>query len=447
MRKILSIAILTFRESVRTRLVAALAAVVALAVIGLPMLLKGDGTPVGIARMTLLYPLGAAFAFLAVAAPWTAAASLASDIKERTLQLIRVKPVRMWQLWLGKWLGLLLLNALILAGAFAALHVRLWATGARATDDIRIAKRHIQPVLPPLERQIAEMMAKVAAASKEGLSPREQRELRATLRRRLPYASASLQSGDEWKWIFKPPRLPKEGETIWLRLGLHSDALAQKQPVARVSIGAEDAKLGQSVPYDISDFSAREQEIVLAAPATGDSQQLNLIIKNIGERDAPQLLVQPRQGLFLLLRAGSLEANMVRAYAVLLSLLALLLALGLTAGAFFSLPVAVFATTCLIISVLTSAYVMSDPDILDPEALAALPFLQRVQFLASATVTRTLAAASSPALTPAPLSRLSSSEWISSGEILHALVGNALALPALLALLSSLHLARKELPE
>ena len=447
MRKILSIAILTFRESMRTRLVAALAAVVALAVIGLPLLLKGDGTPAGIARMTLLYPLGAAFAFLAVAAPWTAAASLASDIKGRTLQLLRVKPVSMWQLWLGKWLGLLFLNALLLAAALVAIHLRLVATGARASDDIRIAKRHIQPVLPPLERQIADMMANVAAASKEGLSPQEKRELRATLRRRLPYANASLRSGEEWNWVFKPSRLPAEGEAIWLRLGLHSDVLAQKQPVARLSLSAGKVASELTAPYDISDFTSRKQEIALTAPAPGDAKELTLTIRNVGDKDAPQLLVQPRQGLFLLIRAGSLEANMVRAFVILLSLLALLLALGLTAGSVFSLPVAVFTTTCLIVSVLASAYVMSDPDILDPEVLATSALLPRIQFLASATMTKTLAAASAPALTPSPLSHLSSSEWISSREILLALAGNAIALPALLALLASLYLARKELPE
>ena len=102
MRKILSIAILTFRDSMRAKLVAALALVVAVIVVGMPLLLKGDGTPAGVARMTLLYPLGAAFAFLAVVAPWIAAFSLASAVKGRTLPLVRVKPVRMWQLLCGK---------------------------------------------------------------------------------------------------------------------------------------------------------------------------------------------------------------------------------------------------------------------------------------------------------------------------------------------------------
>ncbi len=447
MRKILSIGLLTFRESVRTRLVAALAAVVALIIVGMPFILEGDGTPVGIARMTLLYPLGTAFAFLAVTAPWTAAAALASDVRGKTLQLVRVKPVRMWQLWLGKWLGLLSLNALLLACAFLGVLVRLKATGALESDDIRIAKRRIAPELPSLESQIRMMEENVAATYENGMAPRERRELRASLRRRLPYASASLRSGEKWEWHFQPRRLPREGEQIWLRLALHSDALSQKQPVARIYIAGDKGSPGQLAPYDIYDFSAREHVISLTAPDTAGSSRLDLTIANLGDKDAPPLMVQPRQGLFLLLRAGRLEANMARAYAILLSILALLLAIGLAAGAFFSLPVAVFASSCLIVAVIASAYAVSDPDLLDPESLGAMPAIRRIQFRASALVTRTMAAASAPALRPAPLSSLSASEWIPLRELLGALAGNGIAIPIILALASSLHLSRKELSE
>ena len=447
MRRILSIAILTFRESVRSKLVLALAVVVAVIVVGMPFLLKGDGTPVGVARMTLLYPLGAAFAFLALAAPWTAAASLASDVKGRTLQLVRVKPVRMWQLWCGKWIGLLFLDAVLLAAAFVGVYARLAATGALWGDDMAIAKRHMQPVLPSLERQIAEVAANVAASHANGMTPRELRELRASLRRRLPYANASLGSGDTWHWFFEPERLPAEGETVWFRLGLHSDALSQKQPKATLMLRAEGAKEGSVLPGELTDFSSREIEFSLPAPAAHGTNRLELVIANTAEKDAPRLLIQPRKKLFLLLRAGRVEANIIRAYSVLLSILALLLAIGLAAGAFFTLPVAVFTTTCVIISVLSSAYAVSDPDILDPDSLAALPVAQRLQFHLSATVTRTLAAASAPALSPTPLTHLSMSEWLPEEELLISIAGNALILPAILAIVSSLHLARKELPE
>ncbi len=447
MTRIVSIAILTFRESVRTKLVLALAAVIALLVGGLPLLVKGDGTIVGVARMTLLYPLAAVFVFLAATAPWTAAAALASDVKGRTLQLVRVKPVRMWQLWVGKWLGLLFLNALLLAFAFAGVYIRLASTGALAADDIRLAKRHIPPILPSLEKQIDDMEANVAATYPEGMSAQERRELRATLRRQLPYASASLPPGGTWRWRFAPDRLPAAGERVWLRLKFQTDALSQKQPVARLLLQAEGADGSVTDTADITDFSARSFDIALPMPVLDGAQKLELVIRNMADKDAPSIIIQPRQGIFLLVPVGGLELNMLRAYVVLLSLLALLLALGLSFGAFFTLPVAVFATTCLIISVIASSYAMSDPDILDRDALASEPPLRRFQFRLSATVTQSIAAASAPALKPAPLAHISSSEWVPSDEILHALIGNGLVLPALLALISSLYLARKELPE
>ena len=90
---------------------------------------------------------------------------------------------------------------------------------------------------------------------------------------------------------------------------------------------------------------------------------------------------------------------------------------------------------------------MTDPDLLDPEGVSSLPILQQFQFKLAAGVTRTLATASAPALKPTPLQHLSSSEWLPAGEILQAVAGNALVLPAILAILSSFHLARKELSE
>ena len=242
--------------------------------------------------------------------------------------------------------------------------------------------------------------------------------------------------------------MPQEGEPVWLQFKFHTDALAPKHPVARIALGAEgDADHATRLPKDIADFSAREMVFAIQAPAPGSSHRLELVIENTADKDTPPLMVQPRQGLVLMLVAGRLELNMLRAYAELLSILALLLAAGLALGSFFSLPVSVFAAACLVMSVIASSYAVSDPDMLDADSLKGAPPLRWLQYHASVVVTRSIAAISAPALRPAPLAHLSSSEWVPLGEMLHALVGNGIALPLALALLSSLHLARKELPE
>ena len=39
------------------------------------------------------------------------------------MQMVAVKPIARWQVWLGKWLGILSLNAVLLALAGAAIFV------------------------------------------------------------------------------------------------------------------------------------------------------------------------------------------------------------------------------------------------------------------------------------------------------------------------------------
>ena len=123
--RIMSIAQLTFRETVRSRLLLSLAVALAFVTIGMPMILKGDGTPAGLAQMTLYYTLGTAFGILAVASLWIACSRISGDIRIRTMQLVRVKPVCAWQIWLGKWLGLLLLNAILLCGSCVVIGVHI----------------------------------------------------------------------------------------------------------------------------------------------------------------------------------------------------------------------------------------------------------------------------------------------------------------------------------
>lgn len=453
MRRIFSIASLTFRESTKSKLIIALAAVLVFIVVGLPTILKGDGTAIGIARMTLLYTIGVSFVFLSVTALWVSAASIASDVKNRTLQLVRVKPVRMWQLWIGKWLGIVFLNAILLAGVFAGVYARIAMSGVLKSEEICNAKKFYHPDLPSLESQIDEMVKNISAVEK--MTPHDVRQLRSQLRHQLPYATATLKRGTRWIWNFSPDRLPAQGEKLWLRFKFQTDSMAQEIPVANCILRYDDEK-SKGTAFSITDFSQREMDIAVEAPVKildpsdldkAVAQQLQLIVDNASREGASQIMLQPRQGLFLMQNAGRIEVNMLRAYVVLLSILALLLAVGLTAGAFFTMPVAIFATTCMILTVLTSNYVISDPDILDPDGLENVTPFQRFQFASSVMVTRTIAAASAPALRPSPLTQIADSKWVPDTELRDAVIGNLLVLPGCLAILTSFYLARKELPE
>ncbi len=83
--------------------------------VGLPVLIKDDGTARGFTQILLTYTLGAIAALLGLSTLWLACGTLARDIEECQMQVVAVKPIARWQIWLGKWLGIVSLNATLLA--------------------------------------------------------------------------------------------------------------------------------------------------------------------------------------------------------------------------------------------------------------------------------------------------------------------------------------------
>ncbi|MBN1557694.1 MAG: ABC transporter permease, partial [Lentisphaerae bacterium] len=164
-RAVPAIALLTLRAAVRSRLVAALIVLLLATAAGLPLTLEGDGTAAGRVRILVVYTLGAGGFLLGVATLWAACGAVAQDIEARTLRLTAVKPVRAFEIWLGKWLGLVGLNALLLGAAggmvYGMLQWHLLAGGLTAPDrreldrDILVARREVRPLSVPDDPAVA----------------------------------------------------------------------------------------------------------------------------------------------------------------------------------------------------------------------------------------------------------------------------------------------------
>src|SRR5438105_14648011 len=114
MQQIFAIISLTWKAAFRYRLFWVLTALLLGAVVGLPLLVKDDGTAEGFAQILITYTLGAVTGLLGICTLWLACGTLARDVEECQIQMVAVKPIARWQIWLGKWLGLVLLNAALL---------------------------------------------------------------------------------------------------------------------------------------------------------------------------------------------------------------------------------------------------------------------------------------------------------------------------------------------
>src|SRR3954463_6768786 len=125
MQQLLAIAGLTWKAAFRFRLFWVLAVLLLGSVVVLPLLLKDDQTARGFIQLLLTYNLTVITALLGLSTLWLACGTLARDIEECQMQIVAVKPISRWQIWLGKWLGLFMLNASLLFIAGLGVYVLL----------------------------------------------------------------------------------------------------------------------------------------------------------------------------------------------------------------------------------------------------------------------------------------------------------------------------------
>lgn len=347
MRRILAIAAIAIRNAVRSRMVLCLVGLLLLAVIGLPLTLKGDGTVEGQLRITITYSLGAAFGLLALASLWAGALSISREVEERQIQMLAVKPVYRAELWLGKWLGLMAVNAglLFIAGAatLALLpHGRIGDEGA-APSNWRDVYRAVAPQPEDLEPAARALLAERRQSGEIDAQAPTAAAL-AALRQELRVRTATVAPGQRRDWVIALSHPLAAQEQLRLRYRFSSSRLGLAPVRGRWLVGTPERPAQQTVATHNPPGVYQVAEV----PATGLAGARVLAVTFVNEDPGHITVVfDPQDGLNVLLPAGSFVSNYARALLLLLCRLGLLTALGVTAGALFSSPVALFMALAL----------------------------------------------------------------------------------------------------
>ena len=119
-RRTRAISRLTWRAAFRFRFFWVMAILLLVSVVGLPMMIKGDGTAEGLTQILITYTLSMVFFLLGAGTLWLSAGTMARDIEDSQMQMIATKPIARWQIWMGKWIGIMALNVTLLAIVGAA---------------------------------------------------------------------------------------------------------------------------------------------------------------------------------------------------------------------------------------------------------------------------------------------------------------------------------------
>jgi hypothetical protein len=349
MQRILAISWLTWKAALRFKLFLVIAVLLLAAVVGLPLVIKDDGTAQGFTQIILTYTLSAITALLGLSTLWLSCGTLARDIEECQIQVVATKPIARWQIWIGKWLGIVSLNAALLAISGACVYGLLQY---RATK------------LPSAEQKILREQVLVArgSAKEQNYDADIGAETEQILQSRLkasPVSTVDLpevrrQIREQMKADFQlvPPDYTREWQ---IDLGFAKNFLRDKPLQLRVKFNAANKsssgtflaawqagvpdKTGfwRSEPMSLAPDTFHEFEI--PANLFDDKGVLTIVFFNPNNTS---LLFPLEDGMEVLYPESSFALNFARGLGIIFCWLALMAALGLAAASFLSFPVATF---------------------------------------------------------------------------------------------------------
>ena len=359
MQRILAIARLTWKSAFRYRLFWLMAALLVAAVAGLPLVLHADDTAEGLTQIVLTYTLSAITVLLGIATLWLSCGTLARDVEECQIQVVCTKPVARWQIWVGKWLGILALNAILLALSGAVVFMLLQWRAQRLPADQQAKLRSEIFVARAAARERPRDLAAIAkeiTANWQARHPEQHPGLEDTKQLSANFLAQARSAVEE---------IPSQYSRLW-QINLSSlPPLVRAQPMQlRVKFQVGDVNRDPArtchLIWRIGPTNSPNPQFMEDNLPFGSFQEIDLpplldangilTVACINPPDNDTSLFFPMEdGFEVLYRESSFGVNFARGLAVILCWLGLLSAIGLASASFLSFPVAAFCSLAVLL--------------------------------------------------------------------------------------------------
>lgn len=330
----------------------------------LPLLLDPTERLTYRVQFLVMWSLGGGFLILSLLTVFLACGSICGDITSGRIHMSLTKPLDRWEYLVGKWLGLVLYNLLLvsLVGIGSYTFVCMLA-GGQALDQadrdavdrqVLVARRAIPPTRDDPEAYAAAVDAAIAQREKddpEGFGIDRAGAMR-RIRQEFDQEWRTVTSDMVSTFVFRD--LQTKG------LGAVEAQLQMNPRALNVDIDFSDVKFTMALndrPWPVENGEAVVQTLPsqarhvyeLPSAIVTESNELRLRITNknaipAGETRATSITFPPGENLQMFVRTGGFEANFLRCLLILWFKLIVVAAVSVAAGAMFDFPSAVLAT-------------------------------------------------------------------------------------------------------
>jgi len=361
LRGLVAVAILTLKAALRFRLVVVLLLLLLAVVILLPVLIKHDGSAQGFTQILITYTLTSITGLLGFATLWLACGTLARDVEDATMQVVCTKPVPRWQVWLGKWTGIMVLNLAFLAITGATLYLLLyWKASSLSPAQQQVLRSEVLVARGAMKEPPTDYEKNIETLYQERLKQnastitgaKDKKFLRDQIREGLKAGEQYVPPGEFRIWRIPFGRRAAEvgSEPLQLRVKYYSPDSAGSTTPHRFewNVGSEDRK-----PYTFINSFAPESPTTfpIGTNLLAADGVLTIMVFNLNERP---VLFPLEDGLEVLYPEGGFGLNFVRGFGIIACWLGLLGAIGLFAASKLQFSVAAFVSLGILVVGLSS---------------------------------------------------------------------------------------------
>ncbi|UCF43697.1 MAG: ABC transporter permease [Planctomycetota bacterium] len=379
MRSIWAVATNTIRQALRMKvaLIFTILLLVLLPVMALSM--PGDGTIKGRLQAFVSYGLSLTSLLLCLLTIVVSIYTLTNDIKQKQIFTVLTKPVRRFQLLLGKLLGVILLDVVLLALFSAIIYTitiytpKLLNAGEEElislNNEFFTARASLTPPKIDVTQEVLETYNKLKETNQ--LLPGSSKEddiYVLTLRKELEKRAVPV--GRELVWQFQDVKPLDPNQSLFIRFKYDVSVSPPDLNIYGRWVVGDDRQIKYGTEmktpiytFDRKDFIRTFHEIEVPADAVAEDNYLAVGFFNPPLNDT--VVIFPTDGgLEMLYKADSFTANFLRAALLILLRLIFLACLGILAASFLSFPVAVLFCLMIFLTGTISSFVLESFDIM-----------------------------------------------------------------------------------
>lgn len=370
-------------EAIGTRAPAVMMLLIAVLIPTLPLLLDPEERLAYRLQFFLSWSLSGACFLLAMVTIALTCGSVCGDIDSQRIHMTLSKPLARWQYLLGKWLGIVLLDGMLLAVIGAGIFVGAIALRRGAAIDaadrlavdeqVFTARAAVRPVHPDGAAFDSAVAAEVDRVRQE--NPEAFARNAAGIRRRILSERVldwhTVTSDVVASYLFKGLD-PKQigADVIQLRLKPFADNVGVDRAEVRFAMWLNDRpypiRNGRHETYTLPSLMFHTIDIPVSMIGPSGELKLTIANRNLvppGESVPTSIAFSPDKGLEILYRSGSFGWNYVRGLVVGWAKLAMLAAAALAASSWLAFPTAVLASLMVYVSAVGRAFLADAVDI------------------------------------------------------------------------------------